>query len=93
MAALIESPMAMSQQVFVRNYCYGIAQFCLGLNFCLDIIMVTDALYHIHVTKKVHTAISYVIFTSACSAEICKDILIHFFVLDIFLKFSLICKK
>ena len=41
--------------------------------------MVTDALYHIHVTKKVHTAISYVIFTSACSAEICKDILIHFF--------------
>ena len=39
--------------------------------------MVTDALYHIHVTKKVHTAISYVTFTSACNAEICKDILIE----------------
>ena len=41
--------------------------------------MVTDALYHIHVTKKVHTAISYLIFTSARSAEICKDIPIYFF--------------
>ena len=39
------------QQLFCsyNYYCYAdIAALCLGLEFCLDIIMVTDALYHPH---------------------------------------------